>query len=142
MCSHGFPIVVSTAKRVIMKSILLVMAGGGVGAALRFQLGRMLVSAPPAWPWGTFVVNVLGGFVMGVLAAWLMRAGEAAETMRLLIGVGLLGGFTTFSAFSLDMMRMIESGAVGLAFIYALASVVLALAALYAGMMLTRAVMV
>jgi fluoride exporter len=122
-----------------MKSILLVMAGGGIGAVLRFQLGRMLVSTPPAWPWGTFVANVLGGFAMGVLAAWLMRAGEAGETMRLLIGVGLLGGFTTFSAFSLDM---IESGAVGLALVYALASVALALLALFAGMTVTRMVLI
>jgi fluoride exporter len=125
-----------------MKSILLVMAGGGIGAVLRFQLGRMLVSTPPAWPWGTFVANVLGGFAMGVLAAWLMRAGEAGETMRLLIGVGLLGGFTTFSAFSLDMMRMIEGGAIGLALVYALASVALALLALFAGMTVTRMVLI
>jgi fluoride exporter len=125
-----------------MKSILLVMAGGGIGAVLRFQLGRVLVSTPPAWPWGTFVANVLGGFVMGVLAAWLIRVGQAGETMRLLIGVGLLGGFTTFSAFSLDMMRMIEGGAVGLALVYALASVVLALLALFAGLALTKGVMV
>jgi fluoride exporter len=125
-----------------MKSILLVMAGGGIGAVLRFQMGRMLVSTPPAWPWGTFVANVLGGFMMGVLAAWLIRVGQAGETMRLLIGVGLLGGFTTFSAFSLDMMRMIEGGAVGLALVYALASVVLALLALFAGLALTKGVMV
>jgi fluoride exporter len=121
-----------------MKSILLVMAGGGIGAVLRFQLGRVLVSTSPAWPWGTFVANVLGGFAMGILAAWLMRVGEAGETMRLLIGVGLLGGFTTFSAFSLDMMRMVESGAIGLALGYALASVALALLALFGGLALVR----
>jgi fluoride exporter len=124
-----------------MKSILLVMAGGGIGAVLRFQLGRVLVSTPPAWPWGTFVANVLGGFAMGILAAWLMRVGEAGETMRLLIGVGLLGGFTTFSAFSLDMMRMVESGAIGLALAYALASVALALLALFGGLALVRVVL-
>jgi fluoride exporter len=125
-----------------MKSILLVMAGGGIGAVLRFQLGHMLTSAPQGWPWATFLVNVLGGFVMGVLAAWLIHVGQAGETMRLLIGVGLLGGFTTFSAFSLDMMRMIEGGAVGLALVYALASVVLALLALFAGLALIKGVMV
>ncbi len=125
-----------------MKSILLVMAGGGIGAVLRFQLGQMLPSAPQGWPWATFLANVLGGFAMGVLAAWLIRVGQAGETIRLLIGVGLLGGFTTFSAFSLDMMRMIEGGAVGLALVYALASVALALLALFAGLALTKGVMV
>jgi fluoride exporter len=124
-----------------MKSILLVMAGGGIGAVLRFQLGRVLVSTPSAWPWGTFVANVLGGFAMGILAAWLMRVGEAGETVRLLIGVGLLGGFTTFSAFSLDMMRMVESGSIGLALAYALASVALALLALFGGLALVRVVL-
>ncbi len=124
-----------------MKSIILVMAGGGIGAVLRFQLGRMLAASPSGWPWGTFVANALGGLLMGVLAAWLLRAGEGAENMRLLLGVGLLGGFTTFSAFSLDMMRMIEGGAVGLAFGYALASVVLSLFALFLGMTAARMVM-
>jgi fluoride exporter len=93
------------------------------------------------WPWSTFAANILGGFAMGVLAAWLLRAGAAGENMRLLIGVGLLGGFTTFSAFSLDMMRMIEGGAVGLALLYAFASVALALLALFAGLTLAKAVL-
>ena len=124
-----------------MKSILLVMVGGGVGAVLRFQLGRMFPISATGWPWGTFAANILGGLAMGILAAWLLRAGAAGENMRLLLGVGLLGGFTTFSAFSLDMMRMIEGGNAGMAFAYALASVALALAALYAGMMMARAVL-
>jgi fluoride exporter len=124
-----------------MKSIILVMAGGGIGAVLRFQLGRMLVTSPGGWPWGTFMANVLGGLLMGVLTAWLLRAGEGGENMRLLLGVGLLGGFTTFSAFSMDMMRMIETGSVGLAFGYALASVALALLALFLGMTATRMVL-
>jgi fluoride exporter len=125
-----------------MKSIFLVMACGGIGAVLRYQLGRMLVSSSGGWPWGTFVANVLGGLLMGVLAAWLLRAGEGAENIRLLLGVGLLGGFTTFSAFSLDMMRMIEGGAVGLALLYALASVTVALLALFAGLTLAKAVLI
>ena len=124
-----------------MKSILLVMAGGGVGAVLRFQLGRMMPVGASGWPWGTFAANVIGGFAMGALAAWLLRAGVAGENMRLLLGVGLLGGFTTFSAFSLDMMRMIEGGNAGMACVYALASVMLAFAALFIGMAATRRVL-
>jgi fluoride exporter len=78
---------------------------------------------------------------MGVLAAWVLRQGEAAEPMRLFLGVGLLGGFTTFSAFSLEMAMMVERGQVTLAFGYAVASVVLALAALFAGLSIARGVL-
>ncbi len=124
-----------------MKSILLVMAGGGVGAVLRFQLGRLVTVGASGWPWGTFAANVVGGLAMGMLAAWLARVGAVGENIRLLLGVGLLGGFTTFSAFSLDMMVMIERGAVGMAFAYAALSVLLALAALFIGMSLTRMVL-
>jgi fluoride exporter len=123
-----------------MKSILLVMAGGAVGAALRFQLGRMLSVDATGWPWHTFAANVVGGFAMGILASWLARMGTGGNDLRLLLGVGLLGGFTTFSAFSLEMALMVERGQLALAAGYALASVVLALAALFAGMGLMRAV--
>lgn len=77
---------------------------------------------------------------MGVLAAWLLRQGEAGEHWRLLLGVGLLGGFTTFSAFSLEMAQMVERGQAGLAAGYAFASVGLALAALFAGLALGRGI--
>lgn len=78
---------------------------------------------------------------MGVLAAWAMRQGDAAEPMRLLLGVGLLGGFTTFSAFSLEMAMMVERGQMMLAGSYALVSVLLALVAVFAGLALGRGVL-
>ena len=121
-----------------MKSYLLVMAGGAVGAALRFQLSRILPVTAGGWPWPTFVANVAGGLAMGVLAAWVLRQGDAVEPLRLLLGVGLLGGFTTFSAFSLEMAMMVERGQMMLAFSYALGSVLLALIALFAGLALGR----
>ena len=124
-----------------MKSYLFVMAGGAVGAALRFQLGRLLPASVGGWPWPTFIANVAGGLAMGLLAAWVLRQSEAAEPMRLLLGVGLLGGFTTFSAFSLEMAMMVERGQGMLAFGYALASVILALAALFVGLSLGRGVL-
>jgi fluoride exporter len=124
-----------------MKSYILVMTGGALGAALRFQLGRMLTVSQGVWPLPTFAANVAGGFAMGLLAAWLLRAGDSGEPMRLLLGVGLLGGFTTFSAFSLEMAMMVERGQMMLALSYALASVLLALLALFAGLALGRGVL-
>jgi CrcB protein len=124
-----------------MNSYLLVMAGGAVGAAMRFQLSRWLPVSADGWPWPTFTANVAGGLAMGVLAAWLLRTGEAGESWRLLLGVGVLGGFTTFSAFSLEMAQMVERGQGMFVAGYAAASVLLALAALFAGLALGRTVL-
>lgn len=79
---------------------------------------------------------------MGILAAWVLKGDNSAEPLRLFVGVGVLGGFTTFSAFSLEMARMIEQGQTGLAAGYALASVLLALVALIAGMTAAKALWV
>lgn len=122
-----------------MYSILLVMSGGAIGAGLRFGLSRALPYSGQGWPWSTFVGNILGGLAMGILAAWVLRGDNSAEPLRLFVGVGVLGGFTTFSAFSLEMARMIEQGQTGLAAGYALASVLLALGALFAGMTAAKA---
>jgi CrcB protein len=125
-----------------MYSIILVMSGGAIGAGLRFGLSRALPYAGQGWPWSTFAANILGGLAMGVLAAWVLRGDNSAEPLRLFVGVGVLGGFTTFSAFSLEMARMIEQGQTGLAAGYALASVLLALGALFAGMTAAKALWV
>lgn len=122
-----------------MYSILLVMSGGAIGAGLRFGLSRALPYSGQGWPWSTFVANILGGLAMGILAAWVLRGDNSAEPLRLFVGVGVLGGFTTFSAFSLEMARMIEQGQTGLAAGYALASVLLALGALFAGITAAKA---
>lgn len=121
---------------------LTVALGGGVGAVLRYQIGRWithLVGVGASFPWATLAVNIAGSLLMGVLAGWLARHGEGGEHWRLLLGVGLLGGFTTFSAFSLEMMLLIERGQAGLAIGYALVSVLAGLAALYVGLLAMRA---
>ena len=99
-----------------MNPFIPVMAGGAVGAALRYATSLALPAR--SWPWGTFAANLTGGLAMGVLAALLLK-GSASETVRLFVGVGLLGGFTTFSAFSLESFRMIEGGQWAMALGYA-----------------------
>lgn len=123
-----------------MKSILFVMAGGATGAVLRYLLARSIPSGAGGWPWPTFLANILGGFAMGLLAVLELKNSEISNDMRLLLGVGLLGGFTTFSAFSLEMMTMIEQGNAAQAAIYAIASVLIALMAVFAGAGIGRVV--
>lgn len=123
-----------------MQSLFLVMAGGAIGAGARHLTGAaMLRLAGPHWPWGTLTVNLAGGFLMGVLIGWLVRHGGSGADARLFLGVGVLGGFTTFSAFSLDLVLMLQRGAFWSAGGYAAASVVGSVVALMIGLGMTRA---
>ena len=122
----------------------MVFAGGGAGAVLRYQLGRAMTGAlgpatVSAFPWATLAANVIGSLAMGLLAGWLAKAGSGAdEGWRLVLGVGLLGGFTTFSAFSLELMLLIERGQAGSAFAYGAVSVLAGLTGLYIGLIAMR----
>jgi CrcB protein len=121
-----------------MPSLILVMLGGAIGAGARHLVGAaFLVRLGPGFPWGTLAVNLAGGLAMGLLAGWLSRAG-GTEQARLFLGVGILGGFTTFSAFSLETWLLIERGQPGPAAAYVLASVIGSLALLLAGLFVTR----
>ena len=124
-----------------MIRLLLVALGGAIGASARYGLGVAALRFAPnaAWPWGTFAANVIGGLLMGLLTGWLaLRGGAGQETVRLFAAVGVLGGFTTFSAFSLETMLMIERRQWALAGGYVGLSVVLAVAALFVGLMIAR----
>ena len=121
-------------------NLLLVMAGGALGAGARHLFGRWTLAAfGPDYPYGTLGVNLIGGLLMGLLVGVLART-TAGEPVRLLLGVGVLGGFTTFSAFSLDVVTMIERGALLTAALYVVASVVGSIVALFAGLSLVRTV--
>ena len=126
-----------------MKSYLLVFLGAGIGGALRHgvNVGCARVCGM-AFPWGTLTVNVLGSFLMGALAGWLaFKAGEGwSQPLRLFLTTGILGGFTTFSAFSLDAVLIWERGQNGLAATYVAASVLLSIAGLVAGLGLARTI--
>lgn len=121
-----------------MISLLFVMMGGALGAGARYLVGKALLGwLGPNYPWGTLAVNLLGGLAMGVLAGMLGRM-TAGDQARLFLAVGVLGGFTTFSAFSLELVTMLERGAIMTAMGYALASVAGAVVALFAGLAMTR----
>ena len=122
-----------------MKSYLLVFVGGGIGASLRHAVN--LISARglgTAFPWGTFLINISGSLVMGLIAGYLAFKGGASQPWRLFLMTGILGGYTTFSAFSLDAALLYERGEIGSALFYVLGSVVLSIAGLFAGLALVR----
>lgn len=131
-----------------MNHLLLIAAGGAGGAVSRHLVGQAALrwlgpQMPLGLPWGTLAVNVVGGLAMGLLVGWLALAGrgEADQYIRLAGAVGFLGGFTTFSAYSLELAMMIERKAYALAFGYAAGSVLLALGAVFAGLIIMRKVL-
>lgn len=123
-----------------MLNYLYVGLGGALGAMGRYLVGSQLTRTfGTGWPYGTFVINVLGGLCMGLLVSTLAhRGGADQERWRLLLGVGVLGGFTTFSAFSLDAALLVERHAYGAAAGYMVGSVAASLAALFFGLAIFR----
>ena len=126
-----------------MFATFLIFLGGGIGAALRH--GVNVLSAQ--WlgvtvPWGTLIVNVTGSFVIGLLAAYFAFRGDAvwSQPLRLFLTTGILGGYTTFSAFSLDFALLFDRGEIGQGVAYVLASVGLSLAAVFLGLFVMRSV--
>lgn len=123
-----------------MPSLLLVMGGGAIGSGARYLVGRVaLARFGPGFPWGTLAVNLIGGALMGLLAGLLARHG-GDEPARLLFGVGVLGGFTTFSAFSLETVLMLQRGDIATAALYVALSVTGAVLALFLGLQAARVI--
>lgn len=119
---------------------LLVMAGGAIGSAARYGVGRLATRwISPDYPWGTLTVNIVGGLLMGMLVGVLARMTVPQENWRLFAAIGVLGGFTTFSSFALDTVYMIERGAIVAALGYIAISVVGAIGGVMAGLAITRA---
>ena len=124
-----------------MTRFLLVALGGALGSMARYGVGLAVGRLAPGagWPWATLTVNLGGGLAMGLLVGWLgLRGGVGQDGVRLFAAVGLLGGFTTFSAFSLETALMIERRQFALAGGYITASVVLSIATLFVGLMVAR----
>lgn len=125
-----------------MLNILLVAIGGAFGSVCRYLTGLLMTRLlGTAFPWGTITVNIVGSFAIGLLTELVARRFNASMEMRLLLVVGILGGFTTFSSFSLDTVALIEKGAVATAVIYVFASVAISLAATFAGFAVGRALL-
>jgi CrcB protein len=123
-----------------MHSYALIFVGGGVGSILRFaiyQAARLWL--PASFPWGTLIVNVLGGLAAGAVAGWMLaRSVGGPDSAALFLMVGLLGGFTTFSAFSLDAVLLWQRGDPAAALGYVLASVLLSIGGVAAGITAVR----
>jgi CrcB protein len=118
---------------------VLVFIGGGLGSTLRHIVNvvcpRLLGTA---FPYHTFIINITGSTIMGLIAGYLALRGEASQPWRLFLMTGILGGYTTFSAFSLDTAVLYERGEVGLAVLYVVGSVVLSIVGLFAGLLVVR----
>ena len=123
-----------------MNSVLPVMIGGAIGAGARHLVGQaMLARLGPGFPWWTLSINIFGGLLMGLLVGALAR-GDGGDSARLFVGVGILGGFTTFSSFSMEFWMLFERGQNAQAAAYILASVIGAIAACGLGLFIVRQV--
>ena len=118
---------------------VLVFVGGGLGSTLRYFVNVICPKLfGPAFPYHTFIINITGSIVMGLIAGYLTFKGGSTQPWRLFLMTGILGGYTTFSAFSLDTAFLCERGDLGLALFYVLGSVVFSIGGLFAGLALMR----
>ena len=122
-----------------MNAFLTVFLGAGIGGALRHGVNIVALKLlGSGFPYGTLAINITGSFVMGLLVEWFALKVDPGQTWRLFLMTGILGGFTTFSAFSLETAHLIERGAPVMAGVYALTSVLASVAGLFLGLLLIR----
>jgi len=125
-----------------MSNLLIVAAGGAIGAGFRHLAGMGAMRwFGAAFPYGTLFVNIAGSLIMGLFIAWLSKRTGSSNELRLFVATGILGGFTTFSAFSLDVANLVERGAMGSAVTYVLTSVILSVIAVFIGLWFGRAIL-
>ena len=137
---HRAAVVFQTQGLALIMSFIWVAVGGAFGSLLRFGVNNVTPRfLGQDFPWATLTVNILGSLVMGFLAAFLAEKYADQPDLRLFLLTGVLGGFTTFSAFSLDVFNLVQRGESSTALIYAAASVVLSIIAVFAGFMISRA---
>ena len=123
-----------------MLNIFLVALGGALGSVARYFVSVWSVRlAGPSFPWGTLTVNIVGAFLIGLMVETIARRFDASAEMRLFLVTGILGGFTTWSSFTLDAVALFERGDLGLSALYLAGSLVVSFAAVFAGLALGRA---
>ena len=142
-CAHAakpaLPVLSQIPTQDVSMHYLLVFLGGGLGASIRHAVNMACAKVlGTAFPYGTFIINISGSTVMGLIAGYLAFKGEASQPWRLFLMTGILGGYTTFSAFSLDTALLYERGEIALAAVYVVGSVGLSIAGLFAGLALVR----
>jgi len=115
----------------MIKNLLLVGLGGGIGSMLRYATGLLINTK--IFPYSTLLVNILGSFVIGIIFALSIKEQSIAAHWKLFVATGICGGFTTFSAFSLENMGLLQSGKYGMAFTYIALSILLGIAATFLG---------
>ncbi len=126
-----------------MKTLFFVAVGGAIGSTSRYLCVRGVARlVGDGFPWGTMIVNVLGGFLIGALVSAFALRFVAGDNLKAFLFIGVLGGFTTFSAFTLEVAYFLHQGQLGAAFLYATGSVIVSLAAFMTGLLLVRGILV
>ncbi|WGK63754.1 fluoride efflux transporter CrcB [Croceiramulus getboli] len=121
-----------------MKAALFVFLGGGFGSLARYLVSFFLNHEKNLLPWGTFLVNILGSLIIGVLMGWILKQQTHNAFWILFLGVGFCGGFTTFSSFAYENQVLLKEGQLLTFFLYTAGSLILGLAAVYLGIALSR----
>jgi len=121
-----------------MWNVFVVGAGGFIGAVLRYLIGLIPLKQAAEFPVKTFFINIIGSFVIGLVAAYSIKHSECKQSLQLFLKVGICGGFTTFSSFALETMNLMEKGNTLYATLYPCLSIVLGVAAVYVAGMIVR----